>query len=140
MQVERWNWNQGRRMPFPSIFWLTIILVYSIMLVMAWRVEVKPSVLDDLRHFGRKSGRVILQEAIEILGQNPMQESKNLKCLRPNLVAQRQLKVFGKYRVLFSVDEKAELVDIVLVGEKQGNTLLVRGEEFTDHHESHPSE
>jgi hypothetical protein len=31
-------------------------------------------------------------------------------------------------------------VTIILVGEKRGEALLVQGKEFTDHHESDPSE
>ena len=69
-----------------------------------------------------------------------MAEKKNLKTLRPNPVAQRELRLFGKYRVLFSVDEKDQLVTIILAGEKRGNRLLVMGEEFGAHHESDPIE
>jgi predicted nuclease of predicted toxin-antitoxin system len=46
----------------------------------------------------------------------------------------------GQYPVLFNLDEATEVVTIVLVGEKQGNQLLVQGEEFTAHHESDPPE
>ena len=63
-----------------------------------------------------------------------------MKTLRPNSFAQRELRLFGKYRVLFNVDEEKQEVTILLVGEKQGNKLLVRGQEFTAHHESDPAE
>lgn len=56
-----------------------------------------------------------------------------------NAVAQRELRLFGKYRVLFNVDAAAEAVTIVLVGEKRGDSLIVQGEEFTAH-ESDPTE
>jgi hypothetical protein len=56
------------------------------------------------------------------------------------MVAQRELGIFGKYRVLFNVDGADEVVTIVLVGEKRGESLLVQGEEYTEHHESHPPE
>ena len=49
------------------------------------------------------------------------------------MVAQRELRLFGKYRVLFNVDEASKEVMIVLVGEKQGNSLFVQGEEFAGH-------
>lgn len=75
---------------------------------------------------------------MELLQQNPLVETKNLKTLRPNPAAQRELRLFGKYRVLFSVDEQDHLVTIILVGEKRGNRLLVSGEEFSEHHESNP--
>jgi len=63
-----------------------------------------------------------------------------MKTLRPNPVAQRELRLFGKYRVLFNVAQEEEVVTIISVGEKRGSALLVRGQEFTAHHESDPTE
>jgi hypothetical protein len=70
---------------------------------------------------------------------DPLAESKNMKTLRPNPVAERELRLLGKYRVLFSVNKKAKVVTIILVGEKQGNKLVVGGKEFHGH-ESDPPE
>ena len=100
----------------------------------------KESVLDDLRRFGRRDARLLLKAAEEALQAEPLAETKNLKSLRPNPVAQRELRLLGNYRVLFNVDATAETVTVVLVGEKRGNKLIVRGEEFTAHHESSPPE
>lgn len=107
---------------------------------MPWQVTLKESVIDDLRWFGRKEGRQILKAAEELLSADPLAETRNLKTLRPNAVAQRELRIAGKYRVLFNVDAEAEVVTVTLVGEKRGNSLLVQGEEFTGHHESHSAE
>ena len=107
---------------------------------MSWTVALKESVLDDLRWFGRKDGRVLLAEAEARLVANPLEESLSMKTLRPNPAAQRELRLFGKYRVLFNVDEGRQEVTIILVGEKRGSALLVRGQEFTAHHESNPAE
>ena len=106
---------------------------------MTWTVTLKESVIDDLRWFGRKDGRLLLNEATGRLLTNPLAETRQMKTLRPNPVAQRELRLFGKYRVLFNVDQEAEIVTIVLVGEKRGNSLIVRGEEFSDH-EGDPAE
>lgn len=103
---------------------------------MAWTVELKGSVVEDLRWFGKKDGRALLREAVRRLAVDPLAESRNMKTLRPNPFAQRELRLFGKYRVLFSVDDEARMVTIVLVGEKRGNSLIVQGEEFEDHYES----
>jgi len=103
---------------------------------MPWEVTLAKSVLDDLRWFGRKDGRRLLQAAEELLQADPLTETRNLKTVRPNQVAQKELRFFGKYRVLFNVDAAAELVTLVLVGEKRGNKLIVQGEEYTAHHES----
>ncbi len=107
---------------------------------MAWTVTLKESVIGDLRWFGRKDGRLLLKTATERLTADPLAATRQLKTLRPNPVAQRELRLFGKYRVLFNVDPGAEVVTIVLVGEKRGETLLVQGEEFTEHHENSPPE
>jgi mRNA-degrading endonuclease RelE of RelBE toxin-antitoxin system len=107
---------------------------------MPWDVTLKESVLDDLRWFGKKDRRLILNSAEELLAADPLAETLNLKTLRPNLVAQRELRLFGKIRVLFNVDEETHTVTIVLAGEKKGNVLIVQGEEYTKHHESDSAE
>ena len=106
---------------------------------MEWEVELKENVVEDLRWFGRKEGRTILAEATVRLSKDPLEESKSMKTLRPNPLAQRELRLFGKYRVLFNIDEEDAVVTILLVGEKQGNKLIVQGEEFHGH-ESDPTE
>jgi mRNA-degrading endonuclease RelE of RelBE toxin-antitoxin system len=106
--------------------------------MMGWKIALKESVINDLRWFGKREGRLVLKEAERRLSEEPTAETANMKTLRPNPIAQRELRLFGKYRVLFNVDEDAEEVTIVLVGEKRGNALFVQGEEFTAHHESDP--
>lgn len=107
---------------------------------MAWTVRLSESAIGDLRWFGRKGGRLILKTAEELLTCDPTAETRNMKTLRPNPFAQRELRVFGKYRVLFNVDGENEEAIIVLVGEKRANALLVRGEVFSAHHEDHPTQ
>jgi hypothetical protein len=60
----------------------------------------------------------------EVLIANRIRSHSVMKTLRPNPVAQRELRLFGKYRVLFNVDQENEKVTIMLVGEKRGNSLL----------------
>ena len=100
---------------------------------MTWTVNLKESVVDDLCWFGKSDGRMLLKEAEQRLSADALLRSRNMKTLRPNPIAERELRLFGKYRVLFNVDEDTEQVTIVLVGEKRGNSLLVQGEEFTGH-------
>jgi mRNA-degrading endonuclease RelE of RelBE toxin-antitoxin system len=119
---------------------LTKILVSVILSGMSWTVALKESVVEDLRWFGKKDGRLLLEEAALRLGADPLTETRNLKTLRPNPIAQRELRLFGKYRVLFNLDVNAREVTVVLVGEKRGDSLIVRGEEFTAHHESDSAE
>lgn len=98
------------------------------------------SVVDDLRWFGRKDGRRLLKAAQQSLQHDPFAETKNQKVLRPNPVARAELRLFGKYRVLFNVHVADHVVNIVLIGEKRGNKLMVQGQEFTAHHESDSAE
>jgi hypothetical protein len=60
--------------------------------------------------------------------------------LWPKAVAQRELRLFGKYRMRFNVNPAEEEVTILLVGEKGGRSLFVLGEELTEHHESRSAE
>lgn len=106
---------------------------------MAFTANLKESVIDDLRWFGRKEGRRLLEEAEKRLSADPLAEARHVKTPRPNPIAQRELRLFGKYRVLFNVDPAEVVVTPMLVGEKRGRSLFVRGEEFTEH-ESHPTE
>lgn len=103
---------------------------------MAWTVKLKESVIDDLRWFGRKEGRALLAEAEKRLAPNPLEDSRNMKTLLPNPVAQRELRLFGKYRILFNVAQDAREVTVLVVGEKRGNSLFVQGKEYVKHHES----
>lgn|SRR5487761_1729575 len=106
---------------------------------MPFAVNLKESVIDDLRSLGSKEGRRLLKEAEKRLSADPLAETRNLKTLRPNPVAQRELRLFGKYRILFNVEAAESMVTIVLAGEKRGNSLFVRGEEFKEH-EGDPAE
>ncbi len=107
---------------------------------MAWTVTLNEAAIENLRWFGQKTGRLLLETATSQLQTDPLAETRNMKTLRPNPVAQRELRLSGKYRVLFNVDADAEKVTIVLVGEKRGNALLVQGTEYTKHHEDDPGE
>ena len=104
-----------------------------------WRIDLKESVIKDLRALGQKAGRSVLKEAVDRLGADPLAESRHLKTLRPNPVAQRELRLFGKYRVLFNVHPRRRRVTIVLVGEKRGEALIVQSRRYIQH-ESHSPE
>jgi mRNA-degrading endonuclease RelE of RelBE toxin-antitoxin system len=76
---------------------------------------------------------MVLKVAAERLASDPLTITRHLKSLRPNPVAHRELRLFGRYRVLFTVEEAEKTVTIVLVGEKRGNSLYVQGNRFTAH-------
>jgi mRNA-degrading endonuclease RelE of RelBE toxin-antitoxin system len=98
-----------------------------------WTVTIRESVLSDLRALGAKWVHTVLREAAARLSQQPLADTRHMKTLRPNDVAQRQLSLMGVYRVLFDVEKAERTVTIVLIGEKRGNALYVRGRRFTAH-------
>jgi mRNA-degrading endonuclease RelE of RelBE toxin-antitoxin system len=104
----------------------------------AWTVILKESVIDDLRALGRKEGRAILKAVVARRAADPVSETRNLKTLRPNPVAQRELRLEGRYRIPFNVDAAERVVTIVLAGEKRGESLVVQGRRFTAHESDPP--
>ncbi len=105
----------------------------------SWTVALKDSVIEDLRVLGRKEGRVVLKAARERLETDPLAETRHMKTLRPNPFAKRELRLFGKYRVLFNIEPARRLATILVVGEKRGESLIVQGQRFTAH-ESHSAQ
>ncbi|MCW8131214.1 MAG: hypothetical protein KIS92_12770 [Planctomycetota bacterium] len=65
------------------------------------------------------------------LEQDPTVETRNMKTLRENPIAQRELRLHGKYRILFNVDLERRTVTILVVAIKRHNVMYVRGERFT---------
>jgi len=51
---------------------------------------------------------------------------RQTKTVRPNPLAERELRLLGNYRVLINADASAHVVTIVLVGEKRVEALLVQ--------------
>jgi mRNA-degrading endonuclease RelE of RelBE toxin-antitoxin system len=89
----------------------------------------------DLSWFTAYAQRIIL-DGIEVhLRYQPTLGSRRILAMRPNPVAGWDLRL-GDYRILYDVDDAARIVNIHAIGEKKGNRLLIRGEEFTEH-ESH---
>ena len=89
----------------------------------------------DLNWFAAYAQRIIL-DGIEVhLRYQPTLGSHKIIAMRPNPVAGWELRL-GDYRILYDVDDTARAVTIEAIGEKRGNRLLIRGQEFTEH-ESH---
>ncbi len=75
--------------------------------------------------------RGIVLDAIKVqLRHEPVRETRNRKPLRPNPLAPWELRA-GALRVFYEVDaEEANLVNILAIGIKRGNRLLIAGEEI----------
>jgi len=91
-----------------------------------YEIEFTPEALDDLKAL-KKNEQSIVLDAIETqLRYEPTRETRNRKQLRPNEVAEWELRV-GKFRVFYNVYEEVQIVSIEAVGFKVGNLLFIRG-------------
>jgi mRNA-degrading endonuclease RelE of RelBE toxin-antitoxin system len=94
-----------------------------------FRIEFTPEAIDDLRLL-RKYDRQQVIAAIEAqLLHQPDQETHNRKRLRPNDLAEWELRA-GRFRVFYDVEPGALQVKIEAVGYKEGSTLFVHGEKY----------
>jgi len=92
-----------------------------------YEIEFTPEALEDLKSL-RKFERQEIVEGIETqLKYEPTVETRNRKKLRPNDIADWELRI-GQFRVLYNVEEEVFIVSIEAVGFKVGNLLFVRGE------------
>jgi mRNA-degrading endonuclease RelE of RelBE toxin-antitoxin system len=84
-------------------------------------------------HFADLTARqqAIVLNAIKIqLRHEPTRETRNRKALRPNPLAPWELRV-GFLRVFYEVDAlESDLVNILAIGIKKGNQLIVSGKEI----------
>ena len=86
----------------------------------------------DLSSLTRYAQRLVI-EGLEVhLRWLPTQSSRRIKAMRPNPVAGWELRL-GDYRVLYDVNERQQTVTVQVIGEKIGNRLLVRGQEYKAH-------
>jgi mRNA-degrading endonuclease RelE of RelBE toxin-antitoxin system len=88
------------------------------------------SALDDIGRFRAHEQRIIFDRIEEQLLHEPNAETRNRKKLRPNQVAEWELRI-GPYRVFYDVDAEADTVQVKMVGYKEHNKLLVQGKEYT---------
>lgn len=91
-------------------------------------IAFRPEALEDLARL-RKYDQQRLYGAIATqLRHQPTTPTRNRKRLRPNPLAEWELRV-GEYRVFYDVDEQQGTVEVIAVGYKQGGKLFLRGKE-----------
>ena len=97
-------------------------------------IEYTEEALKDLDYFRKPEQQLILDEVDQQLIHQPTTETNNRKRLRPNEVAEWELRI-GKYRVFYDVLEESapeivKIVKIEAVGFKEHNKVYIRGKEF----------
>jgi mRNA-degrading endonuclease RelE of RelBE toxin-antitoxin system len=97
---------------------------------MAFRITITDEAEVQLQAFSARERRTLEAAVLARLGERPTTPTRAIKRLRPNPVAEFELRV-GDLRVLYDVE--GEEVILLIVGRNVGNTLVVSGEEFHEH-------
>jgi len=94
-----------------------------------FNIDVTDSASDDLEWF-RKHEQTTIADQIELqLTHQPNVEARNRKRLRPNQVAEWELRI-DNFRVFYNVDENARVVEVKAIMLKVGSKLVARGKEI----------
>lgn len=100
------------------------------------RKEFNISITEDaeqqLRWFSAREQRIIESGIAARLRHRPTQETRAIKRLRPNPLAEYELRV-GDFRVLYNVEVENREVVLLIVGRKVANKLVFEGVEFHGH-------
>ena len=91
-------------------------------------IEFSNDALVDLRWFKKHGQNEILDSIEDNLRSDPKVETRNRKRLRPNDIAEWELRI-GKYRVFYDINDLLRLVSIEAIGLKIGSSLRFRGQE-----------
>lgn len=92
-----------------------------------YEIDLTAEARDDLKAL-RKADQVTVVSALDDqLTHRPTQETRNRKKLRPNPIAEWDLRI-GQFRAFYNVDEEAQTVSIEAIGFKVGNVLFIRNE------------
>ena len=94
-----------------------------------WNIEFLAEAEEELVELRPFDQQRIVTAIETMLSHEPMRESRNRKRLRPNRLAEWELRVEA-FRVFYDVDVPMNVVRIVAIGEKKGRALFIRGERF----------
>jgi mRNA-degrading endonuclease RelE of RelBE toxin-antitoxin system len=95
---------------------------------MTYTIQFSPEALEHLAGLTANQRSTVRSAIEKNLKHEPSKQTRNRKLLRRNELAAWELRV-GDLRVLYDVDEPTHVVDIRAVGVKDGNRLLIGGEE-----------
>ena len=103
---------------------------------MPFKITITDEAERQLRCLPARHQRILEAAILSRLEHQPTTPTKAIKRLRPNPLAEFELRA-GALRALYNVE--GEEVVFVIVGRKEGNKLIVEGEEFHGH-QDHPAE
>src|SRR5262249_38775938 len=103
---------------------------------MPFRITITDDAERQLRSLPVREQRILEAAILSRLEHQPTTPTKAIKQLRANPLAEFELRA-GDLRALYNVE--GDEVVILIVGRKEGNKLIVGGEEFHGH-QNHPAE
>ncbi len=95
-----------------------------------YEIRFTPEAISDLHLFKKHDRKRIIDEIERGLTHQPTRETRNNKRLRPNQVAEWELRV-DRFRVFYDIDEVNRVIKVEAVGHKHGSRLFIHGEEYT---------
>lgn len=102
---------------------------------MPFRITITEDADRQFRALSARDQGTLEAAILARLQQQPAMPTKAIKRLRPNPLAEFELRV-GNLRVLYNVE--GDEVVVLIVGQKAGNKLIVEGEEFHGHQDHSP--
>ena len=97
---------------------------------MPYRVQFAESAEGHLAQLTTRQQTIVLEGVKVQLRFEPLRETRKRKQLRPNPFAPWELRL-GALRVFYEVDaEETDLVNVLAIGIKRGNRLIVAGQEI----------
>jgi mRNA-degrading endonuclease RelE of RelBE toxin-antitoxin system len=102
---------------------------------MAFRITITEDAERQLQSLSARDQRTLQAAIAARLEHQPTTLSRAVKQLRPNPLAEFELRA-GNLQVLYNVE--GDEVVLLIVGRKEGNKLIVAGEEFRGHQDNPP--
>jgi mRNA-degrading endonuclease RelE of RelBE toxin-antitoxin system len=94
-----------------------------------YEIEMAPEAQQDFNSF-RKVEQTRIRAAIEAqLRHQPNVATRNRKRMRPHYLTEWELRI-GDFRVFYDVQPQVLLVRVAAIGQKKGNRLFFRGQEY----------
>ena len=104
---------------------------------MPYKITITEVAESQLEALSVREQRILQSAILTRLIDAPTTATRAIKVLRPNPFAQFELRV-RDLRVLYNVEEAASQVVLLIVGRKDGNKLIVEGEDFHGHQSDSP--
>jgi mRNA-degrading endonuclease RelE of RelBE toxin-antitoxin system len=91
-----------------------------------YTLDITEDANEDLSYYRAFERKMITDEILVQLVDQPEVETHSRRSLRDNPIARWELKV-GKVRIFYEIDTDEKFVTVVSVGHKEHNVLYIRG-------------